>query len=304
MDIRIERVDRLLFADGTPVRAASGIAPFGDGLLVVQDDGTHAGWLRDGGIDRLRVFPPVRGLDLFEEGAGTKHLKPDLEAAVAVEADGVGAVLLLGSGSSPARMRWALVEQGSPAPSVTWAELGAVYATVAEALGVRAEDLNLEGACVVGDRLRWFHRGLPASGLPSGSVDLPLAEAIAAVRGERGGVDVVGAVRSYELGSLGGAGLAVTDAVALPDGRILVSAAAELTDNPRDDGPVAGAALVLLDGSDVVASAALPEVDGSVRKVEGLAVLWARPHEARLVAVVDADDPREPSLALRLAVDY
>ena len=51
-------------------------------------------------------MPPVEGLDTFEEASGTKALKPDLEAAVALPG---GAVLALGSGSTAARMRSVLV---------------------------------------------------------------------------------------------------------------------------------------------------------------------------------------------------
>ena len=54
---------------------------------------------------------------------------------------------------------------------------------VAAALSLDAEHLNLEGACLVGDALRWFHRGLPSAGLPSGSVDIDLSTALAAVLG-------------------------------------------------------------------------------------------------------------------------
>ncbi|WP_448638191.1 hypothetical protein [Geodermatophilus sp. URMC 63] len=38
----VDGVRALRFDDGTPVRAASGIAPFGDGWLMAQDDATSA----------------------------------------------------------------------------------------------------------------------------------------------------------------------------------------------------------------------------------------------------------------------
>ena len=101
--MRVEVVDSglLRFADGTPVRAASAIAPYGDGWLIGQDDATHACWWRDGVGTPVRVLPAVDGHEVFSEATGTKELKPDLEAAVAVD----GGVLMLGSGSTPARMR-------------------------------------------------------------------------------------------------------------------------------------------------------------------------------------------------------
>src|SRR3712207_7927116 len=88
MRVTITGVRELRFDDGAPVTAASGIAPLGDGWLVAQDDATHAAWQRPDGVAPLRLLPSVEGLDHFTEAAGTKHLKPDLEVACPVEADG------------------------------------------------------------------------------------------------------------------------------------------------------------------------------------------------------------------------
>ncbi len=55
-------------------------------------------------------FSPVRGLDSFDEASGTKELKPDLEAVVSLPG---GRTLALGSGSTPARMRWVLLSEAS-----------------------------------------------------------------------------------------------------------------------------------------------------------------------------------------------
>jgi hypothetical protein len=106
----------------------------------------------------------------------------------------------------------------------------------------------------------------------------------------------------YDLGEVEGVGLAVTDAVALPDGRLLLSAAAEDTPNTVDDGPVVAAALVLVDGATVLDAAPLPAPEGRVLKVEGLALDGARNGQVRLLAVVDEDDPDQPSVHLELSV--
>lgn len=279
----------LRFGDGAPVRAASAVAAHGGGWLVAQDDATHAAWWRDDAVERRRVFPPVEGLDVFDEAAGTKHLKPDVEAACAVP----GGVLLLGSGSTAARTRGALVPAGGAAARVV--DLAAVQHEVARALGLPRDLLNLEGACLVGDVLRWFQRG--SGDRPSGSVDLELAPLL------RGTPVVVGVARHLELPRVGGVALTVTDAVALPDGTVLVSAAAEDTPNAVDDGPVVATALALLDGDGVRDLVALPELDGQVCKVEGLALEGVDGGRLGLLAVVDADDPQRPSQALRLLVE-
>jgi hypothetical protein len=79
--ISVNRVRALHFDDGSPVTAASGIAPLGDGWLIAQDDATFAAWRRDESVTPVRLLPAEQGLDRFSEASGTKHLKPDLEAA-------------------------------------------------------------------------------------------------------------------------------------------------------------------------------------------------------------------------------
>jgi hypothetical protein len=287
--IDVEGVSELRFDTGLPVRAASAVAPFGDGWLIVQDDATHAAWQRPGGVAPVRVVPAVGGHELFSSAAGTKHLKPDFEAAVPA---GDGA-LLLGSGSTPARMRSSLVTRSG----FVVHDLTPVYAAAAAALDVPLDGLNLEGACRLGDRVRWFQRGNSAAGVPSASVDV-------AATALTGGPATVGDVRRYDLGSVGGVALAVTDAVALPDGRVLVSAAAEDTPNAVDDGPVVGAALALLDGDRVTDVAPLPESGSGAYKVEGLAVREVTGDGVRLLAVVDADDPDAASVRLDLTLRW
>jgi hypothetical protein len=303
MEIELESVERLRFADGAPVRAASAVAPWAGGYLVVQDDGTHAAWVTGTSVSAVRLLPSVHRHEVFDQASGTKHLKPDLEAACEVTLDDGPAVLAMGSGSSDRRMRWSLLRLVDGRPQSATADMTPLYAAVADTLSVAPDELNLEGACVVDGALRWYQRGLPSAGLPSGSVDLGLDAALAAVlgRAEPGAVPVSGP-RVYDLGALGGVALAVTDAVVLPGGRVLVSAAAEDSPNPRDDGPVVGSALVCLDDGAVGHPTPLPLVEGAVSKVEGLLVLEADAGQARLLAVVDVDDPEAPSLALRLRV--
>jgi hypothetical protein len=291
--LEIEETSALTFDDGSPVRAASAIAPFGDGWLVAQDDATHAAWIRPGAITPVRVVDAVDGWETFSAVAGTKHLKPDFEAACAVPG---GDVLMLGSGSSPARMRASLVGAGG----FTIADLRPLYLAVAAAFGLREDQLNLEGACLAGDRLRWFQRANLAAGAATASADVEVSELLAAVRGEATPDQIkIHEVRRYDLGVAHGVALAVTDAVVLADGRVLVSAAAEDTPNAVDDGPVVASGLALLgaDGEPPV----FAEIPGA-EKVEGLAVREPTADGVRLLAVVDADDHETPSrrLALRL----
>jgi hypothetical protein len=295
MRVTLTSFTPLRFADGTPVRAASGVARYGAGWLVVQDDATHGCVWEAGSGRALRLVSPVEGHDTFEEASGTKALKPDLEAVVALPD---GRTLVLGSGSTPARMRCVLLSEST----VQVAGLAPVYARVAELLEVPADQLNLEGATVVGDSLRWFQRGLPSAGAPSASVDVELDALLAHASGAPAAIRVSG-VRRYDLGTVGGVGLAITDAISLSGGLVLVSAAAEDSPSTYDDGPVVGSALALLDGDQLLDMAELPLLDGEVAKLEGLALVGHRDDVLDLVAVVDADDPEVPSLLLELVVE-
>jgi hypothetical protein len=299
----VDGVRALRFDDGTPVTAASGIAPLGDGWLVAQDDATSAAWLLGDDASRVRVLPPVEGHDTFSEAAGTKLLKPDLEVACPAEVDGEPGVLLLGSGSAPRRMRGVLVRLVGGEPVVRAGDLGPLYERVAARLGLPLEHLNLEGASRHGPTVRWFNRGNPAGGLRSSSVDVPLADLVAAVIGRSDPAAVpVGQPRSYDLGEVDGVGLEVTEAIALPDGRLLLSAAAEDSPNAIDDGPVVATALALVDGDAVLAVAPIPELHGHVHKVEGLALREADGDQLHLIAVVDDDEPDTPSALIDLRV--
>ncbi len=302
----IEGARPLHFDDGGPVRSASAVAPFAGGWLVAQDDATHAAWLRPpSSVVPVRVFPAVDGHEVFGSAEGTKHLKPDVEAGCEVTVDGAPAVLLLGSGSTPRRTRAGLVRLADDGPRSEVTELGPLYTRVADVLGVTPDHLNLEGACRLGDRLRWFNRGNAGAGLPSASVDLDLAGLVAAVTGAGAPGDIgVGNPLLHDLGSVAGVGLAVTDAVALPDGRVLLSAAAEDTPNAVDDGPVVGSALCLVHDDELLATADLAAAGGTVHKVEGLGLREVRADGVRLIAVVDVDDPLVPSVELTVRVDW
>jgi len=294
MRLVVEERRTLTFPDGSPVRAASAVVPFGGGWLVVQDDATHAAWLRDGAVDPVRVVEAVDGLEVFSEVAGTKHLKPDFEAACVVTVDGAEAALLLGSGSSPARMRASLLRLDTAgAPYFTVSDLSPVYRAVAAAMGLAGDHLNLEGACVLGDTLRWFQRANVAAGAPTVCADVDLTALLA-------GTAEVGPVRHYDLGRVRGVALAITDAVPVGEGLVLLRMVAEDTPNAIDDGPVVAAALALLDDFGVRAIAELPGAE----KVEGLAVIEPTGDGVRVIAVVDADDPAAPSVQLKLKISW
>lgn len=291
MRLHLEHERVLTFDDGSPVRHASALAPLGSGWLVVQDDATSAAWLVDGRVQLLQVLP---GMNDSADGAFAQ-----IGAACGLPLeDGPGA-LLLGSGSSSGQRRGGLVHTGAE-PAVEVGDLGGLFDAVARVLELPEATLDLQGIARNGGVLRWFQRGVGAQ-LPNSSVDVDMAGLVEALRGRGDSADVaLRSVRRYDLGEVGGVALGATDAVALPGGRVLLSAVAEVTPNAQHGGPLAGAVLALLDGDSVIDVAELPRVSGAVRKLEGLGVLELLPDGARLLAIVDAVDPLAASLALTL----
>ena len=184
--------------------------------------------------------------------------------------------------------------------SILVAGLAPVYARVADALGVPPDQLNLEGACVVGDELRWFQRGVPSAGAPSASVDVALDSLLEAAAGSPAAVRVAG-VRRYDLGHLGACRSRSPTRSPSPTDwcwsrrRPRTPPRPTTTDRwwaPRSRCSTATARR----------PGRLPLLDGVVAKVEGLALAGQHDDLLDLVAVVDADDPEVPSLLLELAV--
>ncbi len=269
------------------VSAASGLVRAGAWLYVIADDALH-----------LAVFPaegtaPGHSVRLFEgdlpdEPKARKAAKPDLEALCRLPPLAGcphGALLALPSGSTPERLRGALVPlaaDGTLAGEPRTIDFATLYTQLTRELG----PLNIEGAAVTGSRLRLLNRGNGAQGADA-LVDLDAERTLRALETGRLGADTLRTVRRWELGQVGGVRLSFTDAAPLPDGRIVFTAAAEDTRDAYADGPVKGSAVgvlapdgtpLFLDGVD-----ALVKLEGVDARVEG-----GRIH---LLLVADADDP-------------
>jgi hypothetical protein len=274
------------------VSAASGLVRAGDWLHVVADDSLLLATFA------LEGEAPGRGTRLFAgelplAPAERKAAKPDLEALCLLGALPFaphGALLALPSGSTPERRRGALLPlapDGSLGGPVREVDFSDVYAQLGRELG----PLNIEGAALVGGRLRLLHRGNGEGGTDA-VVDLDGERVLRALgAGETMKPDVVRTVRRWELGRAGPIRLSFTDASPLPDGRLVFTAAAEDTRDAYADGPVEGSAVGVLapDGSPVF----LDGVDLKV-KLEGVS---ARVEHGRihLLLVADADDPAVPA---------
>ncbi len=253
------------------VAAASGLVLVGDELLVVADDELVVSRYGLDGSTRgvLALFPG----SLPDERQARKLAKPDLEALASLPD---GRLLALGSGSAPARDRGALVA----GDEVREVDLVMLYTQ----LRGRFDRLNVEGACAVGEELVLLTRRTGRRGRNT-LVRLDLRRVLAALDRERPRLDaeLLLGVQEVELGTVAGTPLGFTDAAAWRDG-LLFAAAAEVTDDPLDDGACVGCELGWFDRGGTVRHR---EAIEPCVKLEGIAVGGGP--EPRLYAVADAD---------------
>jgi hypothetical protein len=234
------------------VRAGSALLSVGDRLLVVQDDAFAVALVDPQSLRVERVVLEGHG------GPLPKIEKPDFEAAFA-SAD--GSISILGSGSTHARRRSAQIAriaiEGVP---VRFLDCGPLFRVLASYLGAEP---NVEGAVLLEDRVRLFHRGAGTD--RSAIVDVPQAALEAAE------IPVLH-FTFCDLGQARSVPLHFTDATAI-GGSVVYLAAAEDTPNAVDDGPVVGAAIGRLDGAGARFTL-VEEADGSpsVRKFEGIVI--------------------------------
>ena len=255
--------------------AASGLVQIGDTLCVVGDDEQHLAVFNqnDDGPGRLiRLLPG----DLPRKKKQRKAVKPDFE--ILFQLPDSGLICAMGSGSTPQRMRGAMIELETG--SVALLDLQQLFAEIASLV----TEINLEGAVVRGDRLLLFNRGNMQN--PETNI---FETALSAITSDESAQ--VTLVKTIALPIIDGVPLTVTDACSLDDRHILLSAVAEVTDDSYADGDILGAAIIVLNPNlDVVAIEPLKPVC----KIEGISARRTATG-AELLCVSDADDPAMPS---------
>ncbi len=247
------------------VSAASGLCELGGELHVIADDELALRVYDLDGTPRRRV--PLLPGTLPTGAAARKKAKPDLEALCVLPG---GALLALGSGSTAARDRGALVEEGGVRP----VDLGPLY----RALRLELPELNIEGAACFGPTLRLLSRGNGAR-RENALVELELASLLS-------GAAAIARIVPVELPELGGILLTFTDASPCGE-HMLFAAAAEDTLDPYLDGACTGSAIGLCDASGRV----LELEPAGACKLEGI----TRVPGGELRLCNDADDPSAPA---------
>jgi len=267
--------------------AASGVVRRGDFVYVIGDDELHLGVFRLSSPEPGELVRVLEG-DLPDDHAERSKRKPDLEALTLLppfEDHPYGALFGLGSGSGPDRDRGfvcALGADGSLSGEPREIELGPVY----ELLRGHVDELNVEGAAAVGERLWLLQRG-DSSGGSNLVAELELDQVMSSLRSDlRIDADELASVRSYELGAIDGVRLTFSDATPIADRLVVFTASAE-----ADDGHICGSVVGTL------------EPEGTVRRLRTIDRRWKVEgvHAAidtgvlDFTFVCDQDDPDAPS---------
>jgi hypothetical protein len=274
------------------VSAASGVVQRGDFVYVVGDDELVLAVFEVSSDAPGRTERVLSG-ELPADSAARKEAKPDLEALTVLppfEDHPYGALLGLGSGSTPTRDRgftWALGSDGSLQGQAREISLAPLYSALRE----RVEDLNIEGAAVMGDQLWLLQRGNGPRG-ENVVAELVLSEVMDTLLHDRAVVAAeLQALRSYDLGTLEGAKLTFSDASPLGGEVLVFTASAESSPDTYEDGAILGSVVGTID------------LDGDVRrlrtidrryKVEGVHATLDT-GVMTLTFVCDQDDPEAAS---------
>ena len=289
------------------VRAGSSLARVPAGITVVQDDANFIGIIdaATAQVDAVELPRGQAGARQFDDRRGNKRWKLDLEACFVVESADCTQLVALGSGSSPLRERIVVLEwreSGEPrVRSLDGATLFAALRSRPAAAG--QQHRRCRGAWQQRDPPPEPRHGARAGRETRGERNVrPRSYSAAHVpspRPQSSAPPSPGNVRLHDLGFLDGIALGFTDATRWGD-TWLYSATAEDTADAVDDGPVAGSVIGIVDARGDGQWAAVTQPDGRrlVGKIEGI-VADSRDGE-RLLAVLDADDPEQPSLLCTL----
>jgi hypothetical protein len=261
------------------ISAASGLVVLGRQLYAVADDELFLASYDFAGAPLSRV--PLFAGELPEAHAERKAQKPDLEALAALPD---GRLFAFGSGSTPRRMRGAVIDplQARGAREV---DLAPLYTE----LGRELADLNIEGATVHEERLWLGQRGNGAAGI-NACIELDLRTVLAEI--EHGIVSsaALRAVHAVSLGTLDGVPLGFTDLCAHPRTGLLFTAAAEGGSSTYEDGACAGSVIGSLSTQAEVRRVQRVE---QVCKLEGVAVAPGDGEQLVLFLVADPDDRKQ-----------
>jgi hypothetical protein len=237
-------------SEGHPphVASASGVVRRGDFVYVIGDEMLSLAVFRLSSGAPGTLTQALTG-ELPADPDARKAEKADLEALVALppfEGHPYGALFGLGSGSGPGRDRGfvsAFAADGALEAEAREIDLGPVY----DLLRREIAELNVEGACVLRDRLWLLHRG-NHSDSQNAVAELSLADVMDSIRGDlRIDPGELADIREYDLGEIDGIELTFSDATPVADDMLVFTASAEAPSGDPRDGEICGSVVGTID---------------------------------------------------------
>lgn len=249
MGISLRAMRTLKDENNKGVKAASGLVKVGSTFYVIADDEVSLAEFKFEG-DTKANYLKLLEKELPQDPVARKKQKPDWESLVQIEiAKDKKILLAVPSGSTENRMTGAFlrldqsgfIDKNSKPMTVDFSE---IY----NSLKVQFAELNIEGACVLSNKLKLFQRGNGAAG-KNAVIDIDLAgfcndlDNAVPIKAQH----VLG-VTEYNLGLLDGHKLDFTDACVVGD-KVWFLAVAEDSQSTYDDGQYYGAIIGCLDAS-------------------------------------------------------
>jgi hypothetical protein len=231
---------------------------------------------------------------LFDDCHGNKSSKLDLESALCLPD---GRLLAFGSGATAAREQLVVL---SPSGGARLCDGATLYAALRSAADFSGGELNIEGAVLANETIRFFQRGNASASARNAVGDISLGAFLQWLDGNGAPPSLLG-VCQIDLGDAYGVRFGFTDATVTGDGRIAFLACAEDSANAVADGPIVGCRFGLI-SSDEVSMTDIVDATGErvTLKLEGIE---SRPADAGHFDVVsDADRADAPALLGTLAV--
>ncbi len=308
--IAIEKVRELVIeplGENRPayVVSASGLVRLENRIFIVADDELHLAEfdLRGSQPGRwLKLLPGMLASNYKER----KQHKPDLEAITHIQPDTYaagGALLVMPSMSRSNRVTGAMLklEKGqvlaeSPIPID--------FSDIRNKLKESIDGLNVEGIAIQKKVTRLFHRGSKTKG-KSVVVELDTEAFLHDLHDTHKPKSAgISRLREYELGDIEGVQLSFTDAVPMPDGRIVFLVAAEATDDEYQDGASLGSSLGIMKENGDIED--LVRINGR-EKFEGICADYlstqlgtgAVAHTLNILLVSDTDNEKLPASLYR-----
>lgn len=272
--------------------AASGLVRVGGYLYVIADDENHLAVFQNDGKSAGEVLRLFDG-ELPLEAKARKKAKPDLEAMTflpPIAHPPHGALLCIPSGSKEQRRTGATISldsQGRIQGNPDTIDLTPVFGFFDSHLGPQ----NIEAVAVFEESIYFLNRGNNKR-RGDALIGLSLKPFLDSISNGRALKDA-DLVRNcpLDLGEISGVPLTPTDAIILPPGKLIFTAAAEATENSYDDGACHGSAVGVMDLDGKILF--LDTVD-TRRKLEGIDAR-VEGNRIALLLVNDEDSHTAPS---------